>query len=490
MRLLYSHTLHGAQDMKLAEYITYDGLGIAELIRNREISREEALKCAMDAAELLNPEINAIIELFPEPLAASDDAGAPFSGVPFLIKDLALHAEGVLNEMGSRLAQGIRAQHDTDLMKRFRQAGLRTIGRASTPEFGYCPTTEPVVNGPSRNPWDLSRMPGGSSGATAASVAAGIVPLAHANDGGGSIRIPASCCGLVGLKPSRGRVPNGPDSAEPLSGLAVEFAVTRTVRDAAALLDAVKGPGIGDPFEIPIPGETYASSMLKDAGSLKIAWMNEPWSGVEIDGEVRDTIPKTAQLCEELGHQVTEARPPLDWEHFFEATVVLWAANLAVFIDYAAMLTGRPVDEDHLEATVLACYREGKQIKAETLLRAQAAANQVCRGIGRFFQEYDILLTPTVAQPPLPLGVINANDPGLDARAWSMRTFEFCPFTPLFNTTGQPAISLPLHRSSANLPLGVQFAGRYGAEHTLLQLARQLEQAAPWPLNAPLLERQ
>ena len=473
--------------MKPAEYITHDGLGLAELIRNKEISRAEALECALDMAELLNPQINTIIELFPEPLAASDDAGAPFSGVPFLIKDLALHAEGVLNEMGSRLARGIRAQHDTDLMKRFRQAGLRTIGRASTPEFGYCPTTEPVLNGPSRNPWDLTRMPGGSSGATAASVAAGIVPLAHANDGGGSIRIPASCCGLVGLKPTRGRVPNGPDSAEPLSGMAVEFAVTRTVRDAAALLDAVKGPGIGDPFEIAIPAEAYAGSTLKDPGTLKIAWMNEPWSGAEMDKEVKDTIPRTAQLCEELGHQITEARPELVWEQFFEATVVLWAANLAVFIDYAAMLTGRPADEDHLEATVLACYREGKQVKAETLLMAQATANHVCRGIGRFFQEYDVLLTPTVAQPPLPLGTINANDPNLDAKAWSRRTFDFCPFTPLFNTTGQPAISLPLHRSAGGLPLGVQFAGRYGDETTLLQLARQLEQAAPWPLTAPLL---
>ena len=475
--------------MKPAEYISYDGLGLAELIRNGEVNREEVLSCALQLADLLNPEINTIIEIFPEPLAGSDDAAAPFFGVPFLIKDLALHAEGVLNEMGSRLAQGIRAQHDTDLMKRFRQAGLRTLGRASTPEFGYCPTTEPVINGPSRNPWDLTKMPGGSSGATAASVAAGIIPLAHANDGGGSIRIPASCCGLLGLKPSRGRVPNGPDSAEPLSGLAVEFAVTRTVRDAAALLDAVKGSGIGDPFEIAIPDEPYESSMSNDPGSLRIAWMNEAWSGTEIDKEVKDTVPKTAQLCEELGHRVVETGPELDWEHFLEATVTLWASNLAVFIDYAAMLTGRPVDEDHLEATVLACYREGKQIKAETLLQAQAAANQVCRGVGRFFQDYDILLTPTVAQPPLPLGVINANAPDLDARAWSKVTFDFCPFTPLFNMTGQPAISVPLHRNPDNLPLGVQFAGRYGAESTLLQLARQLEQAAPWPLNAPLFEQ-
>ncbi|MCY4283525.1 MAG: amidase [Gammaproteobacteria bacterium] len=473
--------------MKPTEYISHDGLGLAELIRNGEISQAEALDCALGMAELLNPQINTIVELFPEPLAGTQRADAPFFGVPFLIKDLALHAEGVLNEMCSRLSLGIRAQHDTDLMQRFRRAGLRTIGRAAIPEFGYCITTESLVNGPSRNPWDLTRTPGGSSGATAASVAAGIVPFAHANDGGGSIRIPASCCGLVGLKPTRGRVPVGPDNAELLSGLAVEFAVTRTVRDAAALLDAVNGPGIGDPFEIPSPGEPYASSAQKDPGALKIACMSEAWSGVHVDAQVKNTIPQTAQLCADLGHHVVEASPELDWEQFLEATVILWIANLAVFIDYAVMLSGRPADEEHLEATTLACYREGKQVKAETLLRAQIIANQICRNIGRFFQEYDILLTPAMAQPPLPLGVINANDPSLDARAWSSRIFEFCPFTPLFNMTGQPAVSLPLQRSAADLPLGVQFVGRYGAETTLLQLARQLEQAAPWPLTAPLL---
>ena len=232
--------------MHVKEYIDYDGLGIAKLIRDKEITQNEAIACALRAAELLNPEINTIIEIFPEALAGNESTDAPFYGVPFLIKDLALHAEGVLNEMGSRLTQGLRPPHDTDLMRRFREAGLRTIGRASTPEFGYCPTTEPIVNGPSRNPWNLDRMPGGSSGATAASVAAGIVPLAHANDGGGSIRIPAACCGLLGLKPTRGRVPNGPDMAEPLSGLAIEFAVTRTVRDAAHLLDAQADAFLGD----------------------------------------------------------------------------------------------------------------------------------------------------------------------------------------------------------------------------------------------------
>ena len=253
--------------MKLNEYIKYDGLGLAELIRNREVSATEVTDCARQAIDSVNPQINSIIEQFPAPLSANQSPDAPFQGVPFLIKDLALHAKGVLNEFGSRLAQGIRFNHDTELMKRFRTAGLQTMGRTATPEFGYCATTEPIINGPSRNPWDLTRMPGGSSGASSAAVAAGIVPLAHANDGGGSIRIPAACCGLVGLKPTRGRVSPGPDSGEPLSGLAVDFAVTRSVRDAAALLDAVHGHSPGDPYIIAPPHIPYLQQIRKLAST-------------------------------------------------------------------------------------------------------------------------------------------------------------------------------------------------------------------------------
>ena len=473
--------------MHLVDYIKYDGLGIAELIRSKEIKQDEAINCALEAAELLNPKINTILEVFPEPLSGNESSEAPFHGVPFLIKDLALHAEGVLNEMGSRLTQGLRPPHDTDLMRKFRAAGLRTIARASTPEFGYCPTTEPVVNGPSRNPWDLNRMPGGSSGATSASVAAGIVPLAHANDGGGSIRIPASCCGLFGLKPTRGRVAVGPDAAEPLSGLAIEFAVTRSIRDAASLLDAVQGAGIGDPFEIAPPEQLYSTSFNNDPGHLKIAYMTEPWSDVEMNEEVKKACLDTVKQCVQLGHIVSEDRPEINWQQFFEATHVLWTANIAVLVDYAASLTGRKVDENTLESSTLSCYHYGKQLKAEQLLRAQADANQICRTVGQFFQEYDMLLTPTTTQLPLPIGTMNANDSKFDALGWSTHVFNYCPFTPLFNMTGQPAISLPLHQSSEKLPIGMQFVGRYGHESLLLQLARQFEQAHPWPKIAPLI---
>ena len=474
--------------MYLREYVRYDGLGLAGLIRNQEVTPAEVDDCAKQAISVVNPLINSIIEEFPEPLSANLSKDAPFQGVPFLIKDLALHAKGVLNESGSCLAQGMRFDHDTELMKRFRSAGLRTIGRTATPEFGYCATTEPVINGPSRNPWDLRRMPGGSSGASAASVASGILPLAHANDGGGSIRVPAACCGVVGLKPTRGRVPLGPDTGEALSGLAVEFAVTRTVRDAAALLDAVLGHGVGDPYIIVPPQFPYLQQINKPPQSLKIAFTSESWSGSEIDANLESALIKTATICKQLGHEIIEATPEFDWQNFFDATVVYWTANIAVWIDHVANLTGRKPDETTLEATTLACYLHGKTLTAGQLLQAMGIANHICRSIGAFFEDYDLLLTPTTAKPALPTGYLNANDTSFDAIGWSARVFDFCPFTPLFNMTGQPAISLPLHRTNTGLPLGVQFVSRFGDEASLLQLARQFEQATPWPLTAPLIQ--
>ena len=474
--------------MKLSEYIEFDGLGLAALIRNREVSPPEVIDCARQAISLVNPGINAIIEEFAEPLAANTSEWATFTGVPFLIKDLALHAAGVLNESGSRLGAGMRFDHDTHLMQRFRQAGLRTMGRTATPEFGYCSTTEPLTNGPSRNPWDTQRMPGGSSGASAAGVASGIVPLAHANDGGGSIRIPAACCGLVGLKPTRGRVSPGPDLGEALNGLAVEFAVTRTVRDAAALLDEVQGCCTGDPYVIAPPEAPYRDTTDRAPGSLRIAYTHTPWSNTDVDADVRLAVEKTATLCTAFGHEVQEAKPPIDWEQFLRATVVFWTANIAAWIDNVASATGREPNESNLESTTLACYRYGKCLEIGKLFEAMDTANALSRSVGRFFQNYDLLLTPTTASPALPVGTIDANDPTLDAMEWSVRVFGFCPFTPLFNMTGQPAISLPLFRSADGLPLGVQFAGRLGDEVRLLQLARQFEQEVPWPTVAPLIE--
>jgi amidase len=472
--------------MKIAEYLQQDGLGLAELIRRGETTAAEVLDCARQVLEAVNPEINAVIETYPEPLAGNASPDAPFHGVPFAIKDLVLHAAGQLIEFGSRLGRGVRLPHDTDLMARFRRAGLRTLCRTTAPEFGYCPTTETIANGPTRNPWDTTRMAGGSSGGSAAAVAAGIVPLAHANDGGGSIRIPAACCGLFGLKPTRGRTPIGPDSAEGLNGLGVEFAVTRTVRDAAELLDAVQGSGIGDPYVIAPPQRPYAAELDRPPAPLRIAVMTTPWGGQQVDAMVRDAVRDCAKLCESLGHEVEEAGPRLDWDRFLAAMMPYWTVNLASGIDQLAAATGRPIDESTLEATTLACYRYGKSLKAVDFLHAMESVNVLTREAAAFFVDHDLLLTPTLPAPPAPLGTVNANDASLDALGWTRHVFDFTPFTPLFNMTGQPAMSVPLARTGANLPIGIQFGARFGAEDLLLRLARQLEQARPWPLIAPL----
>jgi amidase len=475
--------------MRTAEYIALDGIDLAALVRQGEVTPAELQESARKVAALVDPKINAILEQFAEPLDYAQRSDAPFRGVPFLIKDLALQAKGVLHEMGSRLTAGYRAPQDTDLMRRFRGAGLATLGRVAAPEFGYCVTTEPLVNGPTRNPWDLHRMPGGSSGASAAAVASGIVPIAHANDGGGSIRIPAACCGLVGLKPTRGRTPVGPNFGEQLNGWGAEFAVTRTVRDAASLLDAVHGPGVGDPYVIPPPTRSYESELTSKPRLLRIAYTAMPWNGVEMDSAVATELQRVAGLCESLGHQVTETSPALDWDRFFEVVVVCWTANMALWVDGAAQLTGRKPSPDTLEATTLACYRHGKALKADTLLQALAVTNEITRQIAQFFLEHDVLLTPTTSAPALPLGTLNANDSDLDAVEWSSRTFAFAPFTPLFNMTGQPAVSLPLGRSPGGLPIGLQFAAGFGREDLLFNLSRQLEQAQPWPRVAPLYEQ-
>jgi amidase len=474
--------------MNYREYAAFDGLGLAALVARGEVSAAELAACARAAIEALNPKINAVIEVFDPPEAGADSDTAPFRGVPFLLKDLVIHAAGHLNEMGSRLAAGIRMPHDTDLMRAFRAAGLVTMGRCSTPELGFCTTTEPLANGPTRNPWDLARMPGGSSGATAAAVAAGIVPLAHANDGGGSIRIPASCCGLVGLKPTRGRTPMGPDTGDALNGLGVEFAVTRTVRDAAALLDRVQGGRPGDPYFITPPVRPYRAELDQSPGRLRIAWTAGPWSGVPVDAEVQAALAETVDRCAGLGHVMVEARPEIDHERYFGATVTLWTANLANWVGELAHATGRKPGPDALEATTLACYEHGRRLTAVDLHQAIGVMNEVSRKVAPFFVGHDLLLTPTNALIPQPLGTYNANDPKLDATGWARHIFSFAPFTALFNMTGQPAISLPLARTPRGLPIGMQFVGRWGDEGTLFRLARQLEEAAPWPQLAPLLQ--
>ena len=468
--------------ISLADYTRHDGLGLAELVAKKEVEPKELVEAALGACERVNPKVNAVIQTLRDEAMADVRRAerGPFAGVPFLVKELILHAKGVRCDSGSRLAQGFVAEADTELMARFRRAGLLLAGTTQTPELGYNPTTECVLHGPVRNPWDLSRSAGGSSGGSGAAVAAGIVPIGHASDGGGSIRIPASANGLVGLKPTRDRVPSGPDLADPLSGLAIEFAVTRTVRDAAALLDAVAGPDVGAPSHPVPPARPWSREVGADPGKLRIAFTTKTAGGVSADPDCVAAVQETAKLLESLGHDVVEDAPRYDWEAFLEHVHPIWTTFTALFVEALVAGTGRPASTDTLEAVTLAVYEDGKRTSAVDLHRALGHHNTVSRQVGAFFQKVDVLVTPTIARPPAPLGEIDQNKAGLSAREWTKQVFAYCPFTPLFNTTGQPAISLPLHWTKTGLPIGVQFAGKFGDEATLIRLASQLEQARPW----------
>ncbi|MGG1660870.1 amidase [Brevibacillus sp. NRS-1366] len=476
--------------MQFSQYSAYDGIGLAELVRQKEVTPRELKKAALEGIAKVNPKLNAIVHVLSEQADKEIDSGlpdGPFKGVPFLIKEIVLHASGVPSSMGSRLADGINFPYDSELMARFRKAGLVTVGTTTTPEFGYNATTESLLYGATRNPWNPAHSPGGSSGGSGAAVAAGIVPFAHANDGGGSIRIPASCNGLVGLKPTRGRVPTGPDYSEPLNGLGIEFALTRSVRDAAALLDAVAGPDTGCYTWAESPKRPFSDEISSPPQRLRIAWTAKPASGVRVDQECLDVLYETVKLCEELGHEMIEAAPEIDNDLHMLATLRIWAANVTNWINGVARALNRTPSEQNLESAILACYQFGQTITATEFLEALDIQNMVSRSVGRFFTEYDVLLSPTTARPPLPLGELNANALGIDAKQWTEQIFTYAPFTNLFNTTGQPAISLPLGESSGGLPIGMQFAGRFADEATLLRLAAQLEQARPWKDKRPLV---
>jgi amidase len=474
--------------LKMSELADYDGLGLADLVKGGKVTPQELRDASLEAIEKLNPKLNAIVSVLADASQKEIDAGlpdGPFRGVPFVIKEMVLHAAGATMQMGSKLAEGFTLPHDTELMARFRKAGLVTVATTTTPEFGFNANTEAVFYGSTRNPWNTDRSPGGSSGGSAASVAAGIVPIGHANDGGGSVRIPAACCGLVGLKPTRGRIPTGPDYGELLNGIAIEFAVTRSVRDAAALLDAVAGPDAGCYGWAEPPKTPFLSQASKAPEKLRIAWMEEPLTGVPVDPECAAALRDTVKLCKDLGHEMVEASPQIDVEAHALATLRVWSANLANMMDAAAEALGRTPSPENLETASLACYQYGKDMSAQELLQALDIFTGVSRAVGAFFQDYDALLSLTAAHPAWPLGEMNQNAPGMTAEKWAEQIFTTCPFTNLFNTTGNPAISLPLGWTKGDLPVGIQFAGRFAAEGTLLSLATQLEAARPWRDKRP-----
>jgi amidase len=465
--------------MELHEYARYDAVELRNLIRAGEVTAEEVEAVAREALAVANAEVNGLaLPLFTSALDHAETG--PFTGVPFLIKDIGPVAQGVPFSLGSRALQGAVARHDSDLMVRFRTAGLVTLGLTTVPEMAISFSTESVRYGPTRNPWDLERGVGGSSGGAAALVAAGAVPIAHGSDGAGSIRIPAACCGLVGLKPSRGRTPCGPDLGEPILGMSYEFALTRTVRDAAHLLDAVQGPGVGGKYTAPPPRGRYADDLGIEPGPLRMAVTTAAWSGTSVDPQVAAATIQVGRTLEEMGHTVTEARPALDWDDVMHCTTAA-----AVAIASLLLLAPRQPDPANMEAVSRRLLEVAKEYSALDMMAAFGAQNRVTRSVGAFFTDYDLLITPTLGRLPAPHGTLRYDDPDHTLASWLESLFDYGPFTMVFNISGQPAISLPLGHSDGGLPIGVQIIAPYGREDLLFQIAGQLEQAMPWNQRTP-----
>ncbi|HEY3842040.1 MAG TPA: amidase family protein [Acidimicrobiales bacterium] len=464
-----------------------DATAHAELVRSGTASPGELVDDAIARIEKLNPQLNAVIhELFDR--ARADAAGelpdGPFRGVPMLLKDLGAELEGTPFSEGTDFAGDYRSTVTQELTKRFLRAGFVVCGKTNTPEFGILPTTEPRRFGASRNPWNTDHSTGGSSGGSAAAVASGMVPVAHANDGGGSIRIPASCCGLVGLKPTRARVSTAPQYGDLMGGLVAEHVVTRSVRDTAAILDATSGPVPGDPYWAPPRrGESFAAAVSAPTRALRVAVMTTSPTGSDVHPDCVTATERTASLCESLGHQVEPATLALDGDLFTAHFVNVWAAGNAWGLTDWEERVGRTATEEDLEPLSWSLVQLGRSIDSGLYLKSMQELQKLTRVIADYFEGIDVLLTPTLAEPPVPLGTFDS-PPG-EPLVGLMRAATYVPFTPPFNVTGQPGISLPLHWNDAGLPIGSQFVGRFGDEETLLSLAGQLEAAAPWADRRP-----
>ena len=471
--------------MNLNEYVTYDGIGLAQLVATGEVTSAELAELAIAAVQQVNPQINAVIEHWSPTVT---EGTGPLAGAPFLIKDLAITSAGRRVELGSRLAQGLVAESDSYLMQRFNAAGLATLGRTTTPEMAFSTETESVLQGPTRNPWDTRLSAGGSSGGSGAAVAAGIVPIAHATDAAGSIRVPASYNGLVGLKPTRGRASNGPALDEVFAGFGVQLGLSRTVRDSAALMDIVQGYAPGDPYYTAAPAEGFLAQVGRDPGRLRIGLLDTPWNGAALDPEITEATLAVARELEALGHRVERVTAPLgtSWDSFVQANAHIWCATLVRWIDGLAATTSRPIDLSTLEPATLACYAYGLQARAVEFAGALEVRNLIARSVAGWFDDFDVLLTPTLPRLPHALDTYSRGAQTMDGLQWTARVFEHSPFTPVFNVAGTPAMSLPLAMSrQQGLPIGLQFAARFGAEEVLLRLAGQLEQALPWNERRP-----
>lgn len=488
-----------------AEYADYDATGLAELVQKKQVAPVEILEAAIERIERHDGRFNAVVhrsfERARRDLERATAVDGPFPGVPTLLKDLRGHDAGQPCTSSSRFLERRIAGHTDEIVRRFKQSGLVVLGRTNTPEFGIMGITESQWRGPCRNPWDPSRTSGGSSGGAGAAVAARYVPIAHASDGGGSIRIPASHCGLFGLKVSRGRTPMGPRGGEGWGGLSVEFVLTRSVRDSARALDATHGIDAGAPYACPAPPGTFASALERDPAKLKIAFCRETLFAGQSSPEAGQAVDEAVELCRELGHEVVEAAPRFDKKRLVEAYFKIVGAGVAAGMRAYEAELGRRPRRGELEAVSEVFAAIGEHTSAAEYLEVLGEAHQAHREVAPFFERHDVFLTATVARAPAPVGELYPSRleqnlsrvvARVPARVLLDRVVDMAdaplaatPNTQLFNLTGQPAMSVPLHWTADGLPLGTQWAAAYGREHLLLQLAAQLERARPWQDRLP-----
>jgi|JI10StandDraft_1071094.scaffolds.fasta_scaffold36491_3 amidase len=490
--------------MRFPEYDDHDATGLAELVRTGAVSATEVIEAAIERIEAHNPTLNAVVHPMFARARAEAAAGrtGPFAGVPFLLKDLLAEDAGEPSTASCKLGSDWRAEHDCELVARYKRAGLIVVGRANTPELGIMGTTESAFRGPARNPWDVTRSTGGSSGGSAAAVAARMVPAAHAGDGGGSIRIPASHCGLVGLKPTRARNPYGPDGGEHWAGLVEEHVVTRSVRDCAGLLDATAGPDLGAPYQVRDPAGPYAAEVGQPPGRLRIAVMRGPLFADAIDPDCVAAVDDAAALARTLGHDVEEAAPTFDRPGLIRAYLFIVAAGVSTDLAVAGGRAGRAARGGDVEPATWLLQMIARALPTADYVAALELVRRTSRQVAAFFERFDVLLTATTARPPVLLGELapsRGERVGLGVlRALPLRRLLMkavdemargplaaTPNTQLFNMTGQPAISLPLWWSPTGLPIGTQWVGRFGREDVLLRLAAQLEAARPWAARRP-----
>jgi amidase len=490
-----------------AEYEKFDGVGLAELVRTRQVSSAELVEAAIERIEARDGRFNAVVHKSYErarKVATNGLPAGPLSGVPFLLKDLLALDAGTPTRNGARFCHDLVSDHDSELVARYKKAGLVILGKTATPELGILPVTEAVAYGPTRNPWDPTRTPGGSSGGSAAAVAAGYTPWAHASDGGGSIRIPASCCGLFGLKPTRARTPMGPDAGDGWHGIAVEHALSRSVRDSAALLDATHGSDAGAPYVAPPPQRPFLEECGREPGKLRIGFTIASQLGKSVHAEVAEATRATARLCQQLGHDVVEAAPPIDRRALTRAYLVLVACETAANIELLGRVLGRKPDPAQFEPGTWMLGQVGTKFRGDELAAAVHLIHAMGRQLARWFDSHDVMLTPTVSTPPLRVGeldlkvheevalrVLRAFPSQLVLRklldTLAEQGFEFAAFTAVANMAGIPAMSVPLHWDAQGLPIGSHFVARYGEEGTLFRLAAQLEMAQPWSTRRPKL---